>query len=110
MLEAVGAAIKNNAYRAAEAGWKAAQAAAATLRAGYERRIELAERADVLRAELAEIEAQAAMQEATVNGARLPFGLPRIGLGSAAEERARWADIRVRLEAVTREASQSEVR
>jgi len=107
LLEAVRAAIKTNAYRAAEAAWKTAQAAAATLRAGCERRIELAERADVLRAELAEIEAQAAMQEATVNGARMPVGLS--GLGSAAEERARWADIRARLDAISREASQSEV-
>jgi two-component system response regulator FixJ len=110
LLEAVGAATKNNAYRAAEAAWREAQTAAATLRADCERRIELAERADVLRAELAEIEAQAAMHEATVNGVRLPVGLFSAGLGSAAEERARWADIRARLDGVTREAFQSEVR
>lgn len=66
-------------YHAAEAAWKAAQAAyeaqaaaavdhQATLYAGCEGLIELAERADLLRAELAEIEvAQAAMHEASEN-------------------------------------------
>ena len=70
------------------------------LKAGCERRIELAVRADELRHELGEIEieaeaAQLEIHNAVVSGAHLPVG-NIIGAGrlaSAAEERNRWSGI-----------------